>query len=501
MCIRDRYQRRVHGSSLYIYINIYTYQQEKGNKKKQEKKMNIQFRFKHLVSEPLKEVWKNSKVSSQIYEGNMIKVNRKYIAYLPDQVGGVLSIFDMKKHSALADTMPCLRGHEGSIQDLEFMPYSDNILATAGYDSKIKIWKIPDEITEDIKQCECTLSGHTGKCTLLQFNGAASGILASTSYDRCVCVWDIIKGSNILNIQGSQKEISTCIDWNLMGKLLASTWKDKFFRIMDPRQKSITLEVLAHEGNKSSKVSWMGSFEEFLTTVGYSSTHQREIKLWDLKKTNEPLQNVKIDNQSGILFPFYDPDLQIMYLAAKGESSIKYYEFINNQYVNFQNDYRSATQQKSIAIFPKLSLDTSVNEIARFLKITDCDIEQVQFKMPRKAQNFQADLYPDTFHDYAVTNEEWLNGVSKEPKKVQIQPQENQIIQPQSAIIQVAHQQQQQPYQQQNESQETIKEPHQEQVQNQVVKENQKEEKPQQQQQQQQEVIKPWLMNKFHNSK
>ena len=65
--------------------------------------MNIQYRFKHLVSEQMKETWKNIKVSTQAYEANIIKVNRKYIAFLPDKVGGIFNIFDMHKHITLND--------------------------------------------------------------------------------------------------------------------------------------------------------------------------------------------------------------------------------------------------------------------------------------------------------------------------------------------------------------------------------------------------------------
>lgn len=313
---------------------------------------NNAFRFKHLVSESMKEVWKNSKVSTQGYEANIIKVNQKYIAYLPDKVGGILNIFDMHKQTALSDSMPSLKGHEGSIQDLEFMPFTDNILATAGSDSKVKIWKIPEEINQDITQCESTLNGHAGKCTMLCFNQAAQGILASTAYDKIVCVWDIMKSSNLYSIQGSQKDYATCIDWNQNGSLLASTWKDKHLRMIDPRQKSIPIEALAHEGNKSAKVTWMGSYTDLVTTVGYNAQYMREIKLWDIKKIGQPVSTVKIDNLAGILYPFYDADLHIIYLAAKGESSIKYYEFINNSYSYFVNDYKSATQQKVTAFQP-----------------------------------------------------------------------------------------------------------------------------------------------------
>lgn len=46
--------------------------------------------------------------------------------------------------------MPNIIGHEGPIYDFEFMPYNDQYLATTGNDSKVKIWKIPEEFTKNL---------------------------------------------------------------------------------------------------------------------------------------------------------------------------------------------------------------------------------------------------------------------------------------------------------------------------------------------------------------
>lgn len=48
--------------------------------------------------------------------------------------------------------------------------------------------------------------------------------------------------------------------------------------------------------------------------------------------------------------------------------------------------------------------------------------------MPRKAQSFQSDLYPDIACDYGVTGDEWVQGKSLDPKRQQFQPNGNKQI-------------------------------------------------------------------------
>lgn len=322
--------------------------------------MSASFKFKHLYGEQMPDAWKNVKPSEQIYETNILKVNQKFIGYFPDKVGGIINVFDYRKVSHLSDSTPCILGHEGSFFDFEFMPFRNNYLATAGNDSKVNIWKIPDEITANITKPEASMEGHHGKCILLAFNQAAEGILASTAYDRQVCIWDIQKNCNLYGITGSDKDFCTSMNWNSDGSLLTSAWKDKYLRVIDPRSKSIPIQILSHEGMKSQKTTWMGQFKDLITTVGYTAQHQREIKLWDTKKPNQPLQQIKIDNLSGVLHPFYDQDLNILFLSAKGETSIKYYEFYEHSYVYFQNDYKGGAQSKAslprgVSFSPRLS--------------------------------------------------------------------------------------------------------------------------------------------------
>lgn len=56
---------------------------------------------------------------------------------------------------------------------------------------------------------------------------------------------------------------------------------------------------------------------------------------------DKPITTTLIDKASGILYPYFDSDLEIMYLAGKGDGNIRYYEYTDGQFINYLNDFRS----------------------------------------------------------------------------------------------------------------------------------------------------------------
>ena len=44
---------------------------------------------------------------------------------------------------------------------------------------------------------------------------------------------------------------------------------------------------------------------------------QRDIQLWDIRNTSEPVHESSIDSGNNVLTPFYDYDTSIVYLVGK----------------------------------------------------------------------------------------------------------------------------------------------------------------------------------------
>lgn len=108
------------------------------------------------------------------------------------------------------------------------------------------------------------------------------------------------------------------LSWSADGSTLATTCRDKKLRYWDVRQEKVVLEVPGHAGAKNSRVVWLGEHDRVLTT-GFSRMSDRQMALWDLRKSSEPLGGFQyLDSAGGICMPFWDDGTQMLYLAGKG---------------------------------------------------------------------------------------------------------------------------------------------------------------------------------------
>ncbi len=73
-----------------------------------------------------------------------------------------------------------------------------------------------------------------------------------------------------------------------------------------------------------------------------------------LPPPSAPLFTQEIDQASGVLMPFYDPDLKILYLGGKGDGNIRYYELSDSAPFSFPlSEHRTAVSAKGLAMLPK----------------------------------------------------------------------------------------------------------------------------------------------------
>ena len=105
--------------------------------------------------------------------------------------------------------------------------------------------------------------------------------------------------------------------------------KDKMNRLFDPRENRIIAEWSPHNGTKCSKMTWTGEHPRIITT-GFNRSSQREWKMWDLRNLAKPISHDALDQSSGTLLPFFDPDTNMLYLAGKGDGNIRYYEVMES---------------------------------------------------------------------------------------------------------------------------------------------------------------------------
>jgi coronin-1B/1C/6 len=147
------------------------------------------------------------------------------------------------------------------------------------------------------------------------FHPTADHVLASSSADTTIKLWDTEKATERQTVEGHHEVIQS-ITWNYNGSLMATTCRDKKVRILDVRANQVIQETDGHQGIKGSRVVWLGEHDR-LATTGFARSSDRQLALWDTRNMEKPLKMKSIDSSSGVLMPYYDADVNMLYLAGK----------------------------------------------------------------------------------------------------------------------------------------------------------------------------------------
>jgi coronin-1B/1C/6 len=339
--------------------------------------------------------------------------------------GGPFAVVPLNKPGRFSADLPIVGGHSGPVLDFDFNPFHDQILASASEDQTIKIWGIPEGgLTSNLIDPLVDLHGHAKKVTLLRFHPTASNVLASTSADLTVKLWDIEKGSEICSLDTEHDQLIQDVVWDYTGTTYTTSSKDKHVRIIDARSSSVVTTIdTAHEGAKSTKLTYTGALD-LLITVGFTRQSLRQFKVWDPRNTSHELKKVDVDQAAGVIMPFFDNDTNLLYLAGKGDGNVRFYEIQSDTPYCFPlSEQRSAVSAKGMAWVPKRGLNVMGCETARLLKLTTNSVEPLSFFVPRKSEQFQEDLYPNTSsNEPSHTSDQWLAGSNRPPRLMSLNP-------------------------------------------------------------------------------
>merc|ERR1719499_1555461 len=97
-----------------------------------------------------------------------------------------------------------------------------------------------------------------------------------------------------------------------------------------------------------------------------------ELKLWDMNDLDQCVGTHPCGEGSGCLFPYFDQDTNVIYVAARGEVTIRYFELVHHEegYKLFDlYIFNSQSSQKALCSMPKRGLDYMECEIARMYKL------------------------------------------------------------------------------------------------------------------------------------
>jgi len=407
-------------------------------------------KFKHVYGAPANKskCYDNIKITRNAGDASFCAVNPKFLAVVVEVGGGgSFLVLPLDQTGRIPHAASKISGHSRPVLDIKWNPFNDNIIASASEDCTVKLWYIPDGglgLASDLTEHLVKLQGHRRRVTILEWHPTAENILLSAGFDHRILIWNIAKGQAVNAIE-CHPDVIYSMSLNRTGSLLATTCKDKKLRIIDPRLGEVLRVGDSHQGTKASKVVYLGDTGRLFTT-GFSKFSDRQFGVWSQHDLSSPLQMDAVDSSSGVLFPFYDHDTHMIYIAGKGDGNVRYYELLDEHpYVFYLSQFISGAPQRGFGIVPKRGCVTTQCEIFRFYKLhaTKDIIEPISMIVPRKSESFQDDIYPETQAPVpSLTAEEWISGRNASPilmslkagsrirtyKPVVYKPSENSIV-------------------------------------------------------------------------
>lgn len=382
-------------------------------------------KFRHVFGQAAKkdQCYEGFRVTNCAFEGNFIAANGKWIAFCVEVGGGgAFVVLPHDKKGRLEPDLPKVSAHKEYVLDIQWSPFNDNMLASCSEDGMIKVWEVPDGgiVTNwDMDRALVSLDYHERRCVQISWHPIASNVLFSVSQEPKICIWNLDEGTAEVEIQSPDIIWNAC--WGMKGDKIVTSCKDKKFRIYDARSGDIIKEGQGHEGSKAQRVIFTMD-DKYLFSCGFSRMSERQYCCWDAA-TMEELNLVELDTANGCLIPYYDPDTQIVYVAAKGDSVVRYYELVDEEpFFHYITTFQTNAAQRGLAPIPKRNVIVNDNEVFRFYKLHGSKtgiVEPISFTVPRKSDIFQEDLYPDAVSaDPAIEAGQWFEGKNAEPNRI-----------------------------------------------------------------------------------
>ncbi|VDD80786.1 unnamed protein product [Mesocestoides corti] len=406
-------------------------------------------KFKHIIGKPNKKefCYDEIRITKSSWDSTFCSVNPKYLAIITEAAGGgAFLVLPIEKYGRVGRDAPLVAGHRAAVLDIEWCPHNDDLIASGSEDCTAKVWQIPEgglQPEKNLTTPVADLVAHQRRVGLVKWHPTAEYVLLTAGADNMIFIWNVSTEEKLITISFPDMVLSASFNWN--GSRLVTTCKDRHTRIIDPRKGTIlkakyprnpkyqpnllnrmfggricTLDIsfenICHQGTKPQQAIYLKDGRIF--TTGFSPMSERQLALWAKDDVTTKLVEQDLDISNGIMFPFYDPDSNLIFLCGKGDSSMRYFEVTDDDpYVYFIDTMTTSDPQRGMGWMPKRGLNVNQNEIARFYKLhTRGFCEVIPFTVPRKSVLYQDDLYPDTASDTpALSADEWMSGKDADP--------------------------------------------------------------------------------------
>lgn len=342
----------------------------------------------------------------------LVRSGVHFIATTVRGTTGSFSVVHLSRPGPVPPNDPVVRAHDDVVTDLAFSPFDDMLIASSSADKNIRFWKLPKKgLTSDLCDPTRTLSGHAGRVNFIRFHPTVNHLLFSASADGTIRLWDVEKEASLYTADDAAGARSMSFN-HVASEYLVMFDQEKDGEVRDARNKGI---IATLSGTAFNHGMFLGSTHMLLTV----DAEYQQAKLWDSRKTYSEVKTIELPTPpSYALAPLYDPDIKLLYLPAENNKFLTVYDVATSEpYLKPLQGYKSKSAGRAICMVPKRALNIAGCEISRILKLGTDFIEPLSFAVPRILDNFQEDLYPDTFaNTESQTKEEWWEqGINKAP--------------------------------------------------------------------------------------
>ena len=392
--------------------------------------MNVS-KFKNAMGADKKEKYLNCSVTTISTEGRYIAVNGNFLAMAWSNMGEIV-VVDSTNFCSIKPDQPRIKGHRANVLDLEFSPFSSDLLAAAFDDNTVLLYKIPEGgLTEHITQEVQIYQKHIKKVPFVTFNPVASDVLCTGAFLGDIHIWNALKGESYAELKAD--DTPTCVQWNPNGTLIGAATKKKNINIFDPRANKMIMNHPINEATKAAKFAWVDN-DQFVTT-SWTKNNTKMMRLWDIRKVKGDLSSegelfsVKIDSSTAVTTPFVDKESKLIYAIAKGESIIRTYDYSQGAFYK-GIDFSSAEPSICTVMFDRKCLDYNSLEVDRFARYVNSQkVFYVSYTIARRNPGYDPTLYPPVESgEAALTYDQWIAGQTSEPVKKEINTIDNKFV-------------------------------------------------------------------------
>ena len=221
----------------------------------------------------------------------------------------------------------------------------DDLIAVGGENGQVNVFTLPGADSLDFGTT--APSAHTPSSILsvslptggkaietMAFHPLASALFLASSQNT-ISVFDVASQSSDAAYTLSSPSPSWSAQWSNDGRSITATGKDGKLRCWDVRAAGAAaapvVETASHAGIKASRHVHLGSLSSAagpqVFTTGFSRTRDREYSVHDFRNLKDgAVKTQRVDTGTGVLVPLLDSSRGIVYLAGKGDMTLRWTE-------------------------------------------------------------------------------------------------------------------------------------------------------------------------------